>query len=119
MQLIGLLRCCATAFMVSGMAVSSCTAFAGSIKITSPVESSSSSGPVAIAATAQESQPFHLEIWDNGNKLGNIHAGFVNTTANLSSGSHTTTVLAVSNRGVVLDKSNVSYTVAKRMRRVQ
>lgn len=92
--------------------VSAHAAFAGSVTISSPRLGSSVSGAVPLAASASESTPFHIEIWDNGHKLGNFFTTSVYTTPTLSQGAHITTVLAVSNNGVVLDRSSVSYDVA-------
>ena len=92
--------------------VSAHSAFAGSVTISSPRLGSSVSGAVPLAASANEPIPFHIEIWDNGHKLGNFFTSSVNTTPTLSQGAHITTVLAVSNNGVVLDRSSVSYNVA-------
>ncbi len=92
--------------------VSAHSAFAGSVTIFSPRLGSSVSGAVPLAASANEPIPFHIEIWDNGHKLGNFFTSSVNTTPALSQGAHITTVLAVSNNGVVLDRSSVSYDVA-------
>ena len=83
-----------------------------SVTITSPQVSSTVSGPVPISASANETVPFHLEVWDNGGKLGDFFSNKVNLAAvSLPNGSHILTVLAVSNFGKVLDKSSVSYVV--------
>jgi len=87
-------------------------AFAGSINISSPVAGSTSASAVRITASASESGSFHLELWDNGKKLGDIPASSVNAAYNLSAGSHTLTVEAVSNSGTFLNKSSVSYAVS-------
>lgn len=87
------------------------SAFAGSVIISSPRLGSSLSGAVPISAAAEENIPFHIEIWDNGHKLGNFFSSSVNISPVLSQGAHITTVLAVSNNGAVLDRSSVSYSV--------
>jgi len=87
-------------------------AFAGALTISSPAPSSNSVNAVRIAASASEQGPFHLEVWDNGNKLGNVFSNAVNAIYNLPNGPHTTTVLAVSNNGIVLDSNFVNYQVS-------
>ena len=99
-------------FGLSFLAFSCASIFAGPITITNPQPGSTVAGTVSISASASESIPFHIEIWDNGSKLGNFFNNTVNTTQVSSKGPHTTTVLAVSNSGVVLDRNNVSYNVA-------
>lgn len=88
------------------------SALAGTVTIASPRPGSTLSGAVSIAASANETIPFHIEIWDNGHKLGDFFSSSVNTSSVLSQGAHITTVLAVSNNGVVLDRSSVTYNVA-------
>jgi hypothetical protein len=87
------------------------TAFAGTVAIASPRPGSTLSGAVSISAAANESIPFHLEVWDNGHKLGDFFSSSVNTTPVLPQGRHIMTVLAVSNRGTVLDRTSVTYNV--------
>ena len=94
--------------MISVVPVS---AFAGSVTITSPQPSSIVSGAVAISASANEGGSFHLEVWDNGNKLGDFFSSSMTTTASLNPGIHVTTVLAVTNLGLVLDADVVVYHV--------
>jgi hypothetical protein len=86
-------------------------AFAGTVNITSPRPGSTVSGAVFVSASATESIPFHLEIWDTGHKLGDFFSNVVNTAGSQAQGAHALTILAVSNRGAVLDRSSVSYTV--------
>ena len=87
------------------------SAFAGTLKITSPAAGASYSGAVPVTASASETTAFHLELWDNGAKLGNVFASSVNAQYPLATGAHTTTILAVSTGGVVLSSSAVSYKV--------
>ena len=87
------------------------SAFAGKVSITSPTAGSSGAGLVSITASAAESEPFHLEVWDNGNKLGDVLSNAVNSVSRLAEGPHTTTILAVSKTGYILDGSSVSYKV--------
>lgn len=94
-----------------GLVLSVSSAIAGSVTISSPQVSSTVSGPVPISASANENVPFHLEVWDNGGKLGDFFSNQMNTSSVLSKGWHTTTILAVSNNGQVLDWSSVGYNV--------
>ena len=87
-------------------------AFGGNVNIINPAANSTNIGEVSIAASANEGGPFHLEVWDNGKKLGNVFSNAVNATYALSLGKHTTTILAVSPNGYVLDRSSVSYQIA-------
>jgi hypothetical protein len=88
------------------------SAFAGTLSISSPRQSSTVSGAVPISASASEGTPFHLEIWDNGAKMGDYFASSVNIDPALTQGQHITTILAVSNVGQLLNKQTVTYNVA-------
>jgi hypothetical protein len=87
--------------------------FAGTVTIASPKPSATVPGTVSISASASESTAYHLEVWDNGSKLGNFASPSVTTTPALAQGAHTTSVLAVSTSGTVLNKTSVSYSVTK------
>jgi hypothetical protein len=100
-----------TAVVALALVAASAPAFA-SVLIASPRASSIFPGAVLISASANEGTPFHLEIWDNGHKVGNVFSNSVNTTSALPPGPHVMTILAVSTMGQVLDKSSVVYTVA-------
>jgi hypothetical protein len=88
---------------------------AQSVTITSPTSGSTSISAVKIASSASGyTSSDHLEVWDNGTKLGNISASSENAVYVLPNGSHTTTVnLVVSSTGHVLTGSSVTYTVAE------
>ncbi len=88
------------------------SALAGTVTIYTPSASTTVAGAVTISASANESTSFHMEVWDNGNKLGDFFSSSVSTTRSLPQGSHTTTVLAVSNAGQVLSQSSRTYNVA-------
>ncbi len=83
------------------------------LTIVSPVPGSTSANAVRITASANEATPFHLEVWDNGYKLGNIAASSVNGVYVLPTGPHVMTVQAIATDGALLSRSNVSYTVAQ------
>lgn len=83
------------------------------VTITSPAQGSTSISAVKIVASANESDSFHLEIWDNGYKLGNVIASSVNGVYVLPNGSHTLTINAVTSSGTVLNGASVTYNVAE------
>lgn len=95
-----------------GLTLSSPSAVAGSVTIASPQGSSTISGPVQMLASANENVPFHLEVWDNGGKLGDYFSSQLNTSSVLPTGWHITTVLAVSNNGRILDWNTVAFNVS-------
>ena len=101
----------ATLLGICALVLSVPSAFAGSVTIVSPHVNSSVSGAVSISASANESVTSHLEIWDNGRKLGDFFSMAVNTSVALPQGSHIMTVLAVATNGQVLNSSTVGYTV--------
>lgn len=88
---------------------------AATVTITSPADNSTSINAVTITANAtNEGSSFtHLEVWDNGTKLGDVFSTSVDAVYVLPDGAHTTTVNAVTAQGQVLDGSNVSYTVSQ------
>jgi hypothetical protein len=102
----------ATLFGLCALVLSVPLAFAGSVNIASPQANSNVSGPVSISASANERVPFHIEVWDNGGKMGDFFSNQVNTTPNLPQGPHTMTILAVSNNGQILDWNSVVYKIS-------
>jgi hypothetical protein len=97
-----------SAFLLSFMAPA---LYAGVVTIQLPVSGATLTGPVAYAFSASESQPFHLEVWDNGSKLGDYTTTTMSGQVQLANGPHTTTVQAVTSKGVILDAKTVNYTV--------
>ena len=87
------------------------SASAGSVHITSPQQRSTFSGVVTIAASANESSPFHLEVWDDGHKLGNFFSNSIRISPVFARGMHNLTIEAVSSNGKIFDSSNVSFNV--------
>ena len=86
-----------------------------SVTITSPRANTTVYGALPISASANETVPFHLEVWDNGHKMCDVFSNKVNIApVVLPNGSHILTILAVSNFGKVLDRSSVPYFVASR-----
>ncbi len=67
-----------------------------------------------ISASASESTPFHLEIWDNGYRLGDVFASNVNGVYVLPNGAHVLTVQAIDNNsGSVITDSTVNFNVVE------
>jgi hypothetical protein len=85
------------------------------VTITSPAATSTSISAVRIAASSTEpsGEAYHLEVWDNGDKLGNVSATSVDSVYVLPNGSHTLAVNAVTNTGTLLNGSTVRYTVGE------
>lgn len=88
------------------------SAQAGTVNIGSPRNGATVTGSVAITASASEDAAFHLELWDNGRKLGNFFSNSMSTATALPQGRHALTVLAVSPMGHVLDRNTVVYMVS-------
>lgn len=86
------------------------------VTINSPVAGSTTGTSVLVDASATESGATidHLEVWDNGTKLGNSPPGStIHQTFVLSAGSHQMTVQDMSTGTFqVLHKSVVTFTVA-------
>jgi hypothetical protein len=86
------------------------------VTINSPVDGSTTGTSVLVDASASESGATidHLEVWDNGTKLGNSPPGStIHQTFVLSSGSHRMTVQDMSTGTFqVLHKSVVTFTVS-------
>lgn len=86
------------------------------VTVTTPVNGSTSGTQVRVTASAAESSASidHLEVWDNGTKLGNSPSGStINQTFNLAAGSHQMTVQDMSTGTFqVLHKTIVNFTVS-------
>ncbi len=85
--------------------------------ITEPANNSTQSAtllPVNAYAVEGTTPVDHLEVWDNGNKLGNSPKG--STVAQwypkLSVGSHALSILAISSTGAILNKTIFDYTAS-------
>jgi hypothetical protein len=69
-------------------------------------------GKVQVVAHAIESVPIsHLQIWDNGVKLGSYPGTSVDQDFTLAPGRHTVYVLVLDDQHNVIDHSNVTYLV--------
>ena len=117
MRLITLSRLCElshrTLMYFVSLALLSIPAFAGTVSIASPGANSTSISAVRITASTTDSNTAHLEVWDNGYKLGQVSAKSVNGVYVLPNGPHTMTIEAVASSGDVLNKSSVNYKVAE------
>ena len=82
-----------------------------SVVIASPGNGATISGAVHLIASASEDQSVkQTQVWDNGVKLG-YYGDQINTTYNLSPGTHATTVLDLDSSYRVMHQSTVKYTV--------
>jgi hypothetical protein len=89
---------------------------AGSVVINSPASQSIQGTSVSVNAAASQlgSKIDHVEVWDNGIKLGNVFNSTVNQNFTLAAGSHKMTVQSVGlgPKYPVLHKQTVSFTVS-------
>jgi acid phosphatase len=103
-------------FQVLHKTIVNFTVSSDGVTINSPVEGSTTGTSVLVDASAVESGATidHLEVWDNGVKLGNSPSGStIHQTFVLSSGSHQMTVQDISTGTfTVLHKSIVNFTVS-------
>ncbi len=103
-------------FQVLHKTIVNFTVSADGVTINSPVAGSTTGTSVLVDASATESGATidHLEVWDNGTKLGNSPPGStIHQTFVLSSGSHQMTVQDMSTGTFqVLHKSVVTFTVS-------
>jgi len=112
MKLSHILRLKSALFGLCPLVLAVPSAIAGGITIISPQPNATMPGTVSINVLASESIPFHIELWDNGGKLGDYFSGTVNTSAALSKGLHNMIGMAVSNNGAVLDWNIVNFNVS-------
>ncbi|MBW4040215.1 MAG: hypothetical protein HIU91_15400 [Acidobacteria bacterium] len=99
-------------YVLMGLSLMLALPASGTLLISRPSNGQAVGSTVTISASAKEGAAFHLEVWDNGRKLGNFFSNSVNTSAVLTQGRHTMTVQAVSPMGHVLDRSTVVYSVS-------
>lgn len=84
------------------------------VTILSPLPSTNIPSAVNISASTPALTGFnHLEIWDNGTKLGNVFSNVANAVYVLPSGAHSTTVNAVTATGQIKATGHVSYTISE------
>jgi acid phosphatase len=81
------------------------------VLIASPGNGATIAGTVHLIASASEDQSVsQTQVWDNGAKLGHYDA-HIDTTYNLSPGTHTTTVMDLDSSYHVIHQSSVAYKV--------
>jgi hypothetical protein len=81
------------------------------IIIASPGNGATIAGPVHLIASASEDQSVsQTQVWDNGAKLG-YYGTRIDTTYDLSPGTHATTVLDLNSSYRVIHQSTVTYKV--------
>lgn len=87
------------------------------VTISSPANGSTSISAVAFNITASSYPTFsHMEIYDNGVKLGDVFSNTVappNNVYVLPKGSHTLTIYAVTSGGAILGSATSDYTVGE------
>ena len=82
-----------------------------SVVISSPGNGTTITGAVRLIASASESQPVsQTQVWDNNVKLG-VYGTEINAIYNLSSGTHTTTVIDLDSSYKDIHHASVTYTV--------
>jgi hypothetical protein len=81
------------------------------VVISTPGNGATITGAVHLVASASENQTVsQTQVWDNGSKLG-WYGPQIDTTYNLASGNHTTTVLDLDSSWRVIHQTSVSYNV--------
>jgi hypothetical protein len=88
---------------------------AGSVVVDSPANQSMQGISVAVRAAASElASPIdHMEIWDNGKKLGNVFSSIVEENFSLAAGAHVMTVedIGPAPKYAALHQHTVAFTV--------
>jgi hypothetical protein len=83
------------------------------VKVCSPSAGQSVSPPVYVIAsgTGASGSVNHLELWVDGNKIGNYTGSMMNASVSLPSGSHTATVIEVDSKGAYVKSTPVTFAV--------
>ncbi|MGC2639908.1 MAG: FG-GAP-like repeat-containing protein [Acidobacteriaceae bacterium] len=83
------------------------------VHVCSPTQGETTSSPVAFVATGKGASGAvnHLELWVDGNKIGNYSGATMNASVAIAAGSHTATVIEVDSKGNYVKSSPVTYTV--------
>jgi hypothetical protein len=78
-----------------------------------PAKGESTASPVAFVATGTGASGAvnHLELWVDGNKLGNYSGATMNASVPVAAGSHTVTIVEVDSKGRYVKSAPVSFTV--------
>jgi acid phosphatase len=81
------------------------------VVISTPGSGATVTGSVHLMATASESQTIsQTQVWDNGKKLG-VYGDQIDTSYNLATGKHTTTVIDLDSAFKNIHQASVTYTV--------
>ena len=83
------------------------------VHVCSPTKGEVVQSPVTVAAagTGASGTVNHLELWVDGNKVGNYGGATMNATVPLANGSHSLTVVEVDSKGADVKSSPVTFTV--------
>jgi FG-GAP-like repeat len=93
----------------------SCTApSSAGVNICSPTAGTSPSSPVQFVAagTGASGTVNHLELWIDGQKIGNYSGATMRTTVPLNNGSHTATIVEVDSKGAYVKSAPDTFTVS-------
>ncbi|HEY6446770.1 MAG TPA: Ig-like domain-containing protein [Acidobacteriaceae bacterium] len=82
------------------------------VHLCSPMQGESTSSPVAFMATGTGASGAvnHLELWVDGNKVGNYSGATMNASVGLAAGSHSATVIEVDTNGNYVKSAPVGFT---------
>lgn len=82
-------------------------------KVCAPTQGSAYNSPVAVSAsgTGASGTVNHMELWIDGNKIGDYFSNQVNTTVSLATGSHALTAVEVDSTGAYLKSAIVDFSV--------
>ena len=85
------------------------------VHVCSPTAGQTVSSPVNVVAsgTGASGSVNHLELWVDGNKVGNYSGSMMNANVTLSSGSHAATVIEVDSKGAYVKSMPVTFTVGQ------
>jgi hypothetical protein len=92
----------------------SCTAPSSpGVNVCSPTQGETTSSPVTVTAagTGASGTVNHLELWIDGNKIGNYSGSTMSTSTPLTAGSHSLSVVEVDSAGAYVKSNPVSFTV--------
>ncbi len=83
------------------------------VNVCSPTTGQTVSSPVEFAAagTGASGSVNHLELWIDGNKIGNYNGSTLSASTTLASGSHTAVVIEVDSKGAYVRSTPVTFTV--------
>lgn len=84
------------------------------VHVCSPANGSTDTSPVDFIAsgTGASGSVNHLELWIDGNKIGNYDGSTMNANVTVAAGSHTAQVVEVDSKGNYVKSSPVTFTVS-------